>query len=138
VPDGPADVPKRAGLASPHTILRFNKAAFDAHLKNAGLESDRSAPGVVIELPMPDGSFQRFRVKESPMLAPELAAAFPETRTYAGQGLDDPAATTRFGWTQAGFHAVILTGTGGNVFIDTWGAGTVEMYLSYRKSPFLT
>lgn len=130
---GPAEVPMRAGIAAPYAIVRFDKAAFDAHMKGAGLESDRTAPGVVLELPMPDGAFQRFRVKESPTLAPELAAAFPDIRTYAGQGLDDPAATTRFGWTAAGFHAIILTGTSGNVFIDTWASGTTDVYLSYRN-----
>lgn len=130
---GPADVPMRAGIVAPYAILRFDKAAFDAHLKDAGLETDRTAPGVVFELPMPDGTFQRFRVKESPTLAPELAAAFPDIRTYAGQGLDDPAATTRFGWTAAGFHAIILTGTSGNVYIDTWASGTTDVYLSYRN-----
>ncbi len=133
VPEGPADVPMRAGILVPYTILHFDKAAFDAHMKDAGLETDRAAPGVVLELPMPDGTFQRFRVKESPTLAPELAAAFPEIRTYAGQGLDDPAASTRFGWTAAGFHAIILTGTRGNVFIDTWASGTTKVYLSYQS-----
>ena len=52
---------------------------------------------------MPDGTFARFRVVESSMLAPELAAAFPDIRTYSGQGLDDPTATTRFGWTRPDF-----------------------------------
>jgi hypothetical protein len=136
VATGPADVPMRAGVAQPYAIVTFDKAAFDRAVSGAGLESDPKAPGVVITLPMPDGTLARFRVKESPTLAPELAAAFPEIRTYAGQGLDDRAATTRFGWTAAGFHAIILTGTQGNVFIDTWAVGTSDFYLSYRPARF--
>jgi hypothetical protein len=134
VATGPADVPIRAGIAEPYVILTFEKVAFDRTVSGAGLESDPQAPGAVIELPLPDGTFERFRVKESPTLAPELAKAFPEIKTYAGQGIDDPAATTRFGWTEAGFHAIILTGTRGNVFIDTWAVGTSDFYLSYRPA----
>lgn len=130
---GPASTPMREGVATPFAIVRFDKAAFDGLMRGAGLESDPKASGVVITLPMPDGTFERFRVKESPTLAPELAAAFPDIKTYAGQGLDDPAATTRFGWTAAGFHAIVLTGTRGNMFIDTWAPGTLDVYISYRK-----
>ena len=46
--------------------------------------------GMVMTLPMPDGTFPRFRVLESPILAPELGRRYPEIRTYRGQGLDDP------------------------------------------------
>ena len=131
---GPADVPMRAGIATPFAIVAFDKAAFDTVMHSVGLDSDPSASSVVIELPLPDGTFERFRVKESPTLAPELAKAFPEIKTYAGQGIDDPAATTRFGWTEAGFHAIILTGTRGNVFIDTWAPSTQGVYISYRPA----
>src|SRR3954453_7411068 len=58
--------------------------------------AERSAAAVVsplvIALPYPDGTDRRFRVEESPILEPALAARFPEIRTFIGQGIDDPTA----------------------------------------------
>ena len=114
-------------------VVRLNKAALDELLRNAPREGSATPSTVIVALPMPDGTFARFRVVESPMLAPELAAAFPDIRTYSGQGLDDPTATTRFGWTEAGFHAVVI-GISGSVYIDPYAAGDVEHYISFRKA----
>ena len=38
----------------------------------------------VLELPMPDGHTESFTVVNSPIMAPELAARFPEIQVYAG------------------------------------------------------
>jgi hypothetical protein len=133
------DVPgptRRTNILGRHAILRLNKPALDTLLAGAPLEDTPAAAaagGVVIGLPLPDGRFSRFRVEESPTLAPELAAAFPDFKTYRGTGLDDPTASTRFGWTAAGFHAVILA-AGGSVYIDPYSPGDISTYVSYRES----
>jgi len=132
-PSVAADAARR-DIQGPSVIVRLDKAIFDAIARRAPLEGTErdAAVDVVLTLPMPDGRYGRFRVQESPMLAPELAAAFPEFATWRGQGLDDPTATTRFGWTAAGFHAIILSAAG-TVYIDPLTRGNLDEYVSFFK-----
>jgi len=119
----------------PFAIVRFDQAAFRALLRDAPLESGPGgvSAGVVLALPLPDLTFARVRVVESPMLAPELAAAFPDIKTYVGQGVDDKTITVRLGWTQNGFHAQLLGGSG-DIYIDPYAPGDLEYYITMRKS----
>ena len=123
-----------ARVAAGQAVVRFDKTAFDALMSAAPAESAmRSAGELVFSLPLSDGTFQRFRVADSPMLAPELAAAFPEIRTFTGQGIDDPTATTRFGWTSAGFHAIVVAASG-TVYVDPVEPSDIEFYVAAGKA----
>ncbi len=95
----------------------------------------KTAP-LVMTLPMPDGTYQRFQVEETALLAPDLAAQFPEIKTYQVQGLDDPTATGRLDRTPAGFHAMILAAAN-VVFIDPYSRNDTTNYLSYYKHDFV-
>ncbi|MBL0356895.1 MAG: proprotein convertase P-domain-containing protein [Chitinophagaceae bacterium] len=93
---------------------------------------DRNTTPVII-IPMPDGSTARFHIWESSVMAPELAAAYPELRTFTGQGIDDRSATIKLDWTEFGFHAMILSPLSGIIMIDPYDQKTLINYISYFK-----
>jgi hypothetical protein len=128
---GPSERALRPGT---HAFYRLDRAALDAVFAQAPLEftPDAGARAAVLALPMPDGTLSRFRVEESPIMEPALADRHPGIRTYRGQGVDDPTASARLGWTSAGFHAIVLGGRG-SVYVDPVRRGDTAHYVSYFK-----
>ena len=122
-----------------YRTVRLNKEALQTILRQAPLESEVSAANseTIITLPLPNGQFSRFRFVESPIMEAALQAQFPEIKTYLGQGIDAPEATTRFDFTPQGFHAMILS-ENGSVFIDPYSKNDTDNYISYNKSDFQT
>jgi Metallo-peptidase family M12B Reprolysin-like/Divergent InlB B-repeat domain/FG-GAP-like repeat len=126
----------RVELASPraYQVVELHEDALSRALANVPMEFTEAARSVqvVVSLPMPDGSFARFRIEESPVMEPTLAAQFPEVKSYRGQGVDDPTATTRFDWSPNGFHAIVLSANG-TVFIARYTADDERNYISFYK-----
>lgn len=89
----------------------------------------------IVYLPLPDGKYGRFRIVESPVMEKGLADKFPDIRTYAGQGIDDPYASVRLDFTPSGFHAMIMT-AGDMIFIDPYAKGDNYNYISYFKRDY--
>jgi hypothetical protein len=119
-----------------YRAVSLDRAGLNALLARVPLEgSPAAAIRSGIDLPLPDGSFGRFAVVESPIMAPELQARYPEIRTYAGHGIDDPSATVRFDLTPVGFHGLILA-AGGTIYIDPIQRGDDRHYQSYYKRDF--
>jgi reprolysin-like metallo-peptidase family M12B len=85
---------------------------------------------VTLSLPAPNGTFQRFEVQEIPVMHPDLAAQHPQIKTYAGRGIDDPAATVRADSTPLGFHASVRSSRGA-WYIDPYYHLDDSVYVSY-------
>jgi hypothetical protein len=114
--------------------VSINRVQLDRVLSAIPMERDISVrdSAARLTLPLPDGDFATFRVVESPIMEPELAARYPQIRTWVGEGIDDPSATVRFDVTQKGFHAQILSADGTS-YVDPFQPGDTENYIAYRK-----
>jgi hypothetical protein len=114
--------------------LEVDVDALESLLARAPVEGSaaRGAAPLLIALPYPDGTDRLFRIEESPILEPGLAASFPEIRTYAAKGIDDPTATARLSLTSLGFHGMVLS-TAGTVYIDPYRRWDARYVLSYFK-----
>ena len=95
------------------------------------------ATGELITLPTPEGQFEQFAYWESPIMAPELAAKFPEIETFVGRGIDDPSASVRFDLTPQGFHAQILSASGSYYVDPFYHLEADGPYISYFKTDYL-
>jgi Metallo-peptidase family M12B Reprolysin-like len=115
-----------------YRAVTLNRSVLEQALRRAPMEFGSAAKEqrVILTLPAPDGRFLRFSITESPILASELAARFPEIKTYSGQGIDEPGATTRFDWTPAGFHAIVLSQKG-TVLVEPQSGGDSEHHIVY-------
>jgi Metallo-peptidase family M12B Reprolysin-like len=83
-----------------------------------------------LRLPAPGGGFQRFAIEESPIMEPELARKHPDIKTFAGRGIDDPAATIRADVGPLGFHASVRSPDGA-WYIDPYYHLDESLYVSY-------
>ena len=118
-----------------YRTVALNMNALIGILNQAPIEGSQgvlSSPAIM-SLPLPRGGYGRFRIVESPIMAPELAAKYPEIRTYLGQCIDDRTASVRFDVTPVGFHAMILSAEQ-TIFIDPYSRGNTRNYISYFKA----
>lgn len=128
---------ERTIVPDKYETVRLNGDALKTVLFAAPGEQSSSlkSSAAVIGLPFPGGNIQQFRVVQSPVMAPELAARFPEIRTFSIQGITDPAASGKLDWTEAGFHAFIRTSYG-DFFIDPYCRTNSTDYITYNTADF--
>jgi hypothetical protein len=101
------------------------------------MTSVQRSSAIRVNLPAPDGTFQEFEVTPVAVMHEDLAARYPQIKTFSGRGITDPAATARFDFTQFGFHGMVMS-PGKTYFIDPFTLSDDEHYLVYYKKDFTT
>lgn len=131
-----AEAVARKQAFRPH-LFRTDFTSLQAKVESAARSSFiPNAALAAFEVPMPDGSMHKFRIFEVPCMDPELAAQYPDFKTYAGESLETPGATVRLSLTARGFHAMILSPEG-DVFVnpaDDLPTDRTQFYLSFYKN----
>ncbi len=125
----------RSVVPNDYRVYRLDKTMLGTILQSAPKEFTDTfgISNSIITLPMPDGSFQRFRIERSLIVEEGLLEKYPELgMTFRGQGIDDPSATVRFDLMPNGFHSMILSPKG-TVMVDPYTKGDTSSYISYYK-----
>ncbi|MDT8451818.1 MAG: M12 family metallo-peptidase [Gammaproteobacteria bacterium] len=96
----------------------------------------KSPATVQFDLPMPDGDLQTFNVYESSVMAAELAARYPQIKTYKAIAVSDAGIRGVLNLGPNGFRGYLFT-PGGEVFIDPV-PDSDQQYYSYYKHNYVS
>ncbi|MFT3793688.1 reprolysin-like metallopeptidase [Flavobacterium sp.] len=89
--------------------------------------------GVIVSFPNASGGMENFRIKESSNMDPELAARYPEIKSYIGQSVDDAASTIYLSISPLGLQTMVIRGDQSAEFIEPYTTD-LSAYAVYRKS----
>src|SRR5450432_3510515 len=133
--DRPAQIGSdTAVLSAPlheYRALNLNLAGLRAALDSAPDEHSAGAPAI-LALPMPDGSAQRFAVYRTQVMAPQLAARYPQIRSYVAFAVDHQEIQARLDDSPHGFSAMIRA-TDGVTLLQPVVLGEGTRYISFRR-----
>jgi trimeric autotransporter adhesin len=139
VPTAAAATTSARGAQRAVAPLRFRASTLDRStlgslMLAAPMENTAAARQnpLVLSLPHPDGSFQRFALAESPIMEPGLAARHPGIKTYAGRGIDDPLASIRMDMGPLGLHASVRSPKGA-WYVEPYYHLDQSLYASYFR-----
>ena len=122
--------PESISLNSDVTVSNARYLELDqARIRSKLAEATRTTQ-TTIDIPMPNGEFQTFAIREVSMMEPALAAKYPDIKTYKGYSRATPSSVIRLDISPRGFHAFILTADG-EIRIEPAAVGNSSLHLSY-------
>src|SRR5690606_27936357 len=120
-------------LLSDSEIFSLNFNALKQSLQNV---SNREEVGrqshALLSFPHDQGVMERFRIVEASVLHPDLQARFPDIRSYAGQGIDNPADVIRFSMSPKGFQSMRLSPDKPASFIEAY-TNDLSQYVAFNR-----
>ena len=124
-------------IPSSYLTQHLNIDELKAKLQSATYKTDNSNAPIYIGLPHPDGKYYEYQVYLNQTMHPDLAAHFPEIRSYDAVATNHSGNTVKLDITPQGFHAMILSPTESTIFIDPYSfGGNTENYIVYYKKDF--
>lgn len=88
---------------------------------------------IIISFPNSDGKLENFKVRENSNFDTQLAAKYPDIKSYVGEGLEDPNSTVYFSISPLGLSSMEIYGDKSAVFIEPY-TKDLSTYVVYKKS----
>lgn len=125
-------VANKMSIAGPR-LFELDQAALSTELGNAPARFVGTPSKVIVSFPNAEGVMERFRMKESSNMDPELAARYPEIKSYVGKGVDNPAATIYVSVSPLGVQTMTIYPDRSATFIEPYTTDK-SAYVAYRKA----
>lgn len=126
---------ERVSISKTEHYFKLDLAAFKLALQKAPMRGQNST----LILPFPDGNgkMQNFRIYEAPVMHPDLAARYPDNKSYVGQGIENRTDVIRFSVTLFGLHTMTLAVNYGTSYIEPYSKDG-NYYVSYLREGLTT
>lgn len=112
-------------------LFRLDVSAMRTWLRSAPMEFTGQKP-LMLQIPDAAGQMRQFEVWESPVMAPELTAKYPDIRTYSARPLDGSADVVRLGVGHKGFYAFQFRTEADIETVRPYAEGQDAYYMAYR------
>lgn len=106
-------------IDSPTSSLSFqiNQNKLSEQLASAPIRDLSLNRSLTMEFPNFNGMLEKFNIVEAPVMHPDLQMQYPEIRSYAGYGIDEPTAYLRFSYSPYnGLNGIILGSEQATIF----------------------
>lgn len=114
-------------------VVDLDRKSLESVLASAPKRNSKVSSKSIISLPDGNGKMERFAIYENSVMAPELAAKYPEIKSYIGIGIDNKSAKAYFSNSPLGFKSMTLYSNKSAVFIEPV-TDDLNTYSAYKKS----
>ena len=114
-------------------LLDLDVNAASNFLRNAPSRFSNRNSSVILSLPNADGTMERFRIYENSNMDPDLAARYPEIKSYIGIGIENPTASAYISTSPLGFKSMVLNPGKPAVFVEPFSQD-LQTYTVYTKA----
>ena len=125
---------KQSSLPDAYRLKHLDEQGMRDELAAASNSFARKSSGSKtkkLEIPLPNGKFLSLQVKEISTMAPELAAKYPQIKTYRAESEDNNGIYGVLDLTDQGFHAMLFMQDGTRLFIDPRKNDDETVYIIY-------
>ncbi len=133
-----SDISSRSGeersiVPDVYKTFRLDVEGLQTYLKTAPMESnlDRKKQDIILDIPWSDGSIQKFKVYESPVMDKGISARYPSIKSYKAYHITDKSKHMRFAVSESGFHAA-MSALDGDKYIDPYSNLNTTDYIVYN------
>ncbi|WP_445718380.1 reprolysin-like metallopeptidase [Flavobacterium sp.] len=114
-------------------LLDLDVSAATSFLRNAPERFSNQKSSLILSLPNADGAMDQFRIYENSNMEPELAARYPEIKSYIGIGIENPTASAYISISPLGFKSMVLNPGKPAVFVEPFSQD-LQTYTVYTKA----